>query len=148
MSEADRKELHWHLQDLLEKMLTQYTLPVAESTHVKNIERIVNSLTRRHAGMLQDKTFRIGPAQKALNLYLKYFWCSGHIPTPPHCPIDAIVLRAVKLSRPTAWTKINSSAEYTYIINALKEIAGSQSLAEWELAEWARREASQETTSK
>jgi hypothetical protein len=140
--EAARKELHCHLQELLEKTQSQYASGVTEAAHVKNIGRIASSLTRRHAGLLFEGRFRVGPAQKALNLYLKFIWCAGYIPNPPHCPVDAVVLRAVKLSHSIRWTKIDSITEYMVVIDALKSVAGPKTLAEWELAVWARREAS------
>lgn len=39
-----------------------------------------------------SNVFRIGSAQKALNLYRKYLWCLGYIPFPPHCPFDATII--------------------------------------------------------
>ena len=139
--ETDRRELHFHLRDLLKKTVEQYVTPVDDATHNKTIERIANSLTRRHAGLLVDHRFRIGPTQKALNLYLKYMWCAGHIAMPPHCPIDAVVLKAVKLAPPVIWTKMYSIHQYTDVIAALKAVAAPLPLAEWELREWVRRDA-------
>ena len=114
---------------------------VQEATQIKNIERIADSLTRRHSGLLIDHRFRIGPTQKALNLYLKYMWCAGHIAMPPHCPVDAVVLKSLKLSQPISWTKMYSIQQYTEVIAALKVIAAPSSLAEWELGECVRRDA-------
>jgi hypothetical protein len=141
VSESQRKELHWHLRELLEGSLQQYATPVDDAAHTKTIERVANSLTRRHSGMLVGGRFRIGPAQKALNLYLKYLWCAGIIPMPPHCPIDAIVLRAIDVGYPLKWTQMYSTKQYAEVILKLKQIAGKTPLAEWELYEWARREA-------
>jgi hypothetical protein len=49
---------------------------------------------------------RIGLAQKALNLYLKYLWCLGEIHEPPHCPLDSIVLGQVPGCKDVRWTLI------------------------------------------
>ena len=139
--ESNRRELHLHLRNLLEKTVGQYVKPVHEATHIKNLERIAESLTRRQSGLLVDHHFRIGPTQKALNLYLKYMWCAGHIAMPPHCPVDAVVLRSLKLSPPISWTKMYSIQQYTEVIGALKVVAAPSPLAEWELGEWVRRDA-------
>jgi hypothetical protein len=136
--EADRAELREHLRDHLDKISVDYVQAVHESSHVKNIARVVNSLTRRHAGILKDHRFRWGPAQKALNLYLKYLWCDGLIQTPPHCPIDSIVLRAARVKAPVAWSQIRDESEYTHLIKQIKLAAGNEPLAEWELRVWSQ----------
>ena len=139
--EADRRELHFHLRDLLESLLDEYVRPVDDTAHAKSIERIANSLTRRHSGLLADRRFRIGPTQRALNLYLKYMWCAGEIVQPPHCPIDSLVIKAAKLPKYMNWTQMHSIKEYTNLIAALRAFAAPLPLAEWELREWVRRDA-------
>src|SRR5215467_3622009 len=80
------------------------------------------------------------PAQKALNLYLKYLWCTGEIRTPPHCPIDGGVIK--KLGADLAgvpWTKLDNIEKYKELIAAGEKIAANkkrESLADWELICW------------
>ena len=43
-------------------------------------------------------SFKIGHSQKLLNLMLKYYWCLEWLKyTPPHCPIDRMILVAAKV---------------------------------------------------
>jgi hypothetical protein len=137
--EADRAEVRDHLRDHLDKVSVSYFERVTETAHVTNIVKIANSLSRRHAGLLKDKTFRLGPTQKALNLYLKYLWCDQRIPVPPHCPIDSTVLAAAKVKVPVPWSLISEGPQYTNLIAELKVAAGGASLAEWELGVWGRQ---------
>lgn len=57
----------------------QYCEAVAEEHHIKNIVSLSEKLSKEHAGALVNGRFRIGVAQKALNLYLKYLWCLGKV---------------------------------------------------------------------
>jgi hypothetical protein len=134
--EADRKEVRSHLRALLEKLEIEYVTEVSEDAHVKNIERIVWSVSRRHSGLLADGRFPVASAQKALNLYLKYLWCVGRIMRPQHCPIDAFVLRAANLKSARPWTKMATIEEYKATIEQLKARTDGLSLAEWELVKY------------
>ena len=91
--------------------------------------------------------FRIGTAQKALNLYLKYGWALGIIPEPPHCPIDSNVLAKIEKCPRSAgcqicpnktWTTICTTHEYLHFAQKAREAANAhgQSLARWELEVW------------
>lgn len=81
--------------------------------------------------------FRIGVAQKALNLYLKYLWCLDRIPVPPHCPFDSTVLRELELE--FSWTRSSKIEDYKSWVEHAKVAAGTKTLAEWELQLWNRR---------
>ncbi len=131
--ESARRELHAILHQHLEELSATYQGDVAEVEHVKNIEFIANSVTRQFSEILAEGKFRIGPAQKVLNLYLKYLWCAGYIVRPPHCPIDAIILAKAKVKASTPWTKMSSIPEYEEVIEKLKKVAANEPLAEWEL---------------
>ena len=140
-SEADRKEVHMHLREHLEQCLDQYKEEADDIVHCKNIERIAKSLTRRHAGLLRDNRFRIGPTQKALNLYLKYMWCIGEVERPPHCPIDSVVIKAAGLPETIKWTQFMRIEEYMAVVNRLRQLVSPLPLAEWELRAWVRGDA-------
>lgn len=90
---------------------------------------------------LSDGRFRIGLAQKALNLYLKYLWCAGFAARPPHCPVDAIILESAGIRAATPWTRLDSIEEYARLIEALRAIASGRPLAEWELEVWSQQKA-------
>jgi hypothetical protein len=86
---------------------------------------------------LKDGELRHGISQKAFNLYLKYLWRLGKIALPPHCPVDAIVLRAGEILG--SWTECNSELEYMDWVNRLRTKAqqtGVASLSEWEYEVW------------
>jgi hypothetical protein len=135
-TEKDRKPFQESLRGILEEMAGTYVSPVTEVVHVANIKRLADELSAKHADILADGKMRIGLAQKALNLYLKYHWCLGEIPEPPHCPIDAIVLGKVKGCETVRWTRMRTIEEYCDVIAKVKVAAAGRSLAQWELALW------------
>jgi hypothetical protein len=134
-TEKDRKPFQDSLRGILEEMAVDYAECVSEEKHVENIERLADKLSAKHADILAEGGMRIGLAQKALNLYLKYLWCLGEIPKPPHCPIDSIVLSKVPGCKDVRWTRIEEIEEYRRIIASAKDEARfkGQSLAQWEL---------------
>ena len=69
----------------------------------------------------------------------KYYWCVGFIEEPPHLPIDSINLKNAGI-QDKCWTKdINDKTDYKAIIDGIRKKTGSKSLAQWELANWERR---------
>lgn len=135
LSEESHRPVHETLRGLLRDLSPQYETPgIGDERHIENIRRIGRTVTASHAPVLRDGKFRIGSAQKALNLHLKYRWCLGEIPVPPHCPFDSYVLRAIPGWRTRSWTGIDSIPEYTSLVAAARAVAGELSLADWELA--------------
>ena len=92
-----RKEFRGALQRCLSSLLEEYRRGrVSEARHVANIKVLSCGLSKRYGRILKCGEFRIGAAQKALNLYLKYAWARGIIlEEPPHCPIDSTVLHNI-----------------------------------------------------
>ncbi len=107
---------------------------MSEEQHIRHIKEISETLTRDFGKALYEGRFRLGTSQKVLNLYLKYLWCLGDIPIPPHCPFDAgIIGRAgVKLN----WTELDDENEYMALVKRAKITAGEEKLAAWELMHW------------
>ena len=146
--EDRRKKFRESLKSHLKARLEEYRAgPVNDDRHVANIKALSSGLSECHQKILIDGRFRIGAAQKALNLYLKYGWAREIIPEPPHCPIDAIVLKKIKrcpkstrcqICLNTTWTKIDTTQEYRHFIDKAKVAAHrqGQSLAKWELGIW------------
>lgn len=141
VGEADRVKLRNAVRERLKAIESKYANGnVSESEHVANIAALADGLSAEFAPLLADGRFRIGPAQKALNLYLKYLWCAGWIHRPPHCPVDAIVLgEAGHVS--ILWSKIESIDSYREAIAILREAAGGMPLADWELEAWRKGKA-------
>ena len=136
------------LRECLNSILQEYrTEEVSEDRHVANIEALSSQLSGRYKEILVDGKFRIGAAQKALNLYLKYGWARGIIPEPPHCPIDSIVIANIekcpkrvqcRICRDRTWTTIRTKHEYLHFVEKARDAANAskQSLARWELEVW------------
>jgi len=129
----ERRKFRLALRGALEKLAEQYRTPVADDRHVANIENLAKTLSQKCADVLNGSTFRIGSAQKALNLYLKMLWCLDRIPAPPHCPFDRIVLSHVPGRERIKWTELDSLPEYQRIVRCARSVANGVSLAEWEL---------------
>jgi hypothetical protein len=111
---------------------------VTDEVHGCNIENLANDVGRDWSEYLYDAKFRIGTAQKLLNLYLKLYWCIGEIAEPPHCPIDRFIIRALDSKYHNInWTTLDDLAEYQRLIDAVKGVAASGdnqlSIAAWEL---------------
>ena len=134
--EAEKKTIRESIASELISLQHQYLQPVSESKHMDNIVYLANIISEKHKNLLVNGRFRIGGAQKALNLYLKYLWCLGKIQPPPHFPIDAIMLEKIPEYRGTTWTKIDSIDVYGSIVKTAKSIANGQTLAQWELNEY------------
>lgn len=139
-SDKDKQKFNAILRNRLEKMSEQYNERVTEEKHISNIKKLSNELSNKFSYCLYKGRFRIGNAQKALNLYLKYLWCVGLVETPLHFPIDSIVLSKISECKNIRWTTMDDINEYRKIINAAKKYAKDKSIAEWELENWNRRE--------
>jgi hypothetical protein len=132
LREAFRKALRF----TLEKLTTQYTSAVSSERHIVNIEALSDELSAFHKDALYHGRFRIGSAQKALNLYLKFMWCLGRIERPPHCPFDFRILSRLPNCETVKWTELDDLSEYRRIVGEAERKAGDLSLAEWELQEY------------
>jgi len=115
-----------------------------EERHYKNLSALVNYGNEIAGNKILKDKYRYGIAQKLLNLYLKYLWCIKLIHTPPHCPIDRIIINKLKLK--CNWTQINDEKYYRRIIEKIKktikldeEHSPNESIAEWELKVYSRR---------
>jgi len=132
-TEHGRMSLHKGLRHALETTARDYTHSVAEPDHLRNITSLADRLSSDCMGALRGGRFRIGPAQKALNLFLKYLWCAGWIPVPPHCPFDSIIIGQFPASQRRNWTDMDSIKDYQDLVAAAHRLAGTQPLAHWEL---------------
>src|SRR5665213_3614826 len=90
---ADRSSFQNSLKESLRRELEIYHYGVSEEDHLDRIQSLASNLSGTYSDILKNGRFRIGIAQKALNLYLKIAWClNADFATPPHCPIDRGVL--------------------------------------------------------
>ena len=141
--ENDAKEhLKCDLEEHLRRIESQYHKNVSPEKHLQTIEDVAKVMSRKHANILNDRRFRVGITQKAVNIYLKLLWCYGWISEPPHCPIDSIVLAEVG-DKKTKWTKIDDIKEYRAAIERIQthiqQTGAMVSLSKWELYVWNNR---------
>ena len=93
--------------------------------------------------MIAGGRFRIGIAQKLINLYWKYSWIlKPNISTPIHCPFDSIVINdiiAFKEREKVNWTEFDEEDDvYLELVERAKQFSGDKysSIAEMELVEY------------
>ncbi len=136
--DAVKAKLRRTLRDKLNDVAGRYGHPVDEATHLANIQEVAETITSGFSTCLRKGRFRIGIAQKSLNLYLKYLWCLGEIPAPPHCPFDSVIVSRLPKRLYLDWTLIDTIDDYLTLVRAARDQAGESALAEWELREWTR----------
>lgn len=134
--EKTRRRVRLALSKWLSGAGEHYKTTSRECDHVARIVDLAEHMTSHFGSNLRGGRFRIGVAQKALNLYLKYLWCAGRIPMPPHCPFDARIISRLRFEAPVRWTKLDSIQEYELLVRAARAVAGDQPLAAWELGVW------------
>lgn len=134
--DSDRSEFRKALSRRLMELSEKYKQEVPEPEHIENIKFLATELSSEFAHILDKSCFRIGIAQKALNSYLKYLWCTDKIPAPPHCPFDSIIIDKLPSCKRIKWTLLDDISEYKQIVSAAREKAGKKTLAQWELEEF------------
>ena len=139
-----RKEFRNSVIDwITEELLKQYSSEIDSGKHEENLEKLMQKGSEFGKDILKNGKYPLGVAQKLLNLQLKYLWCCNITAKPPHCPVDRIIMEKLCPKDRRPWTKIEELSAYKNIISKLKEIADDQSLADWELTEFHRRNDSQ-----
>jgi hypothetical protein len=143
VKEKDRKLFRGFIKEEVHSLyIKSYkSKAVTGCDHVQNLWELKGRIEKEHSGFLKNEEITLGTVQKVVNLYLKYQWCvgdSGH--TPPHCPIDAIIIEELGLKgkEKVSWTKLSDKASYLNLINKIKEKAVDEPIAEWELRVFSR----------
>lgn len=117
---------------------------VSEEEHKKRIRSLTNKITKKYGAMLHDGKFRLGVAQKIINLFLKYLWAAGYINEPHHCPFDnKVKLKIKKYAKDKwleDWTEMTTMKEYNDYVSAVTAAAKKESIsiALWEVKNWKR----------
>src|SRR5690606_24374103 len=110
--------------------------------HYKTIEKFATDVSKKHGKILKSNRFRIGTAQKFINLYWKLAWLSGKISTLPiHCPFDSIIINHLPGNVRASWTRMDSIEKYKKWVSAARmkanngntKATNAKKLAEWEL---------------
>jgi len=140
VSERSRSEFRASFEGLLRAQAILHREGESEQRHNEAISAIAIQLSASHGAVLREGRMRIGVVQKALNLYFKFRWCLDEsFPTPHHCPIDGIVLRAAGSNG--KWTELDDLETYCIWIDQVRAKIiqhGFTSLPEWELEVWQR----------
>ena len=136
VSGKDKDVFRNALRESLDEISLSYTSQIKEEKHLLNIKNLSDDLTSRFPHCLRKGRFRIGIAQKALNLYLKYLWCVDLIAMPPHCPFDSIIINHLPDCRGLSWTSIDTIEDYQKLVEAAQKKAAGKSLPQWELEIW------------
>jgi hypothetical protein len=134
-----RKTLRSSVKNSLMGFVDRKQSPCNETELLDFISSLSNNISRDFGSILLEKRFRIGTAQKATNLFLKFLWCLEEAKRPPHLPIDRKVQTALPYKSRIAWTKLDSLKQYENTIELFKAKCPSKHLAEWELHFWNRQ---------
>lgn len=135
--EALKTHIKGYLLDYYQQLIQMREL--TNSDVKKEIKKLTDTTTKNFANLLFKKQFRIGIAQKIINLFLKYLWVSKLIQfEPPLCPIDNIVRSRLNCKSLKKWTEIDCYSELEEYYTLIRGEKGNNSIAEWELKEWNR----------
>ena len=134
-----RKEAKATFRDVLMEIEVFYSKGrICDEAHIEFVVKVADELSVKLKDYLHGKRFRIGIAQKLVNVHLKYLWVAGLCPEPPHCPIDGIIRDIANINYD--WTRSDCADEYRKAINSLREMAHPKSLSVWELEAFRRRD--------
>jgi hypothetical protein len=139
-SNLKRKQFRAYLEQELSNVLQhiQSRARYTDKDHYRTIATFSDRISRHGAftGCLFEGRFRIGTAQKLLNLYWKMSWIlKPSVKTPLHCPFDRIIIRQLDKSvHFLNWTQLDTIEEYQLlVVAARKRTQANQSIATWEL---------------
>lgn len=127
VSEARRKRFrHQIIAFAARKLLPHCSAQVSDSKHCRRIAALSEYGTSIGEGVLGSSGYKIGVAQKLLNLQLKYMWCLGLSAVPPHCPVDRVMIQKTRLQNKVAWTQIETVSQYLDVIASLERSGRQQ----------------------
>lgn len=139
VTDLGKNELRTYIREYVRKVVeASYAKGcLSDTAHSKIISRFCDDVSLNFKEILKGGRLKIGIGQKILNLYLKYLWCLGIIPEPPHCSFDRIIIS--KLGLDVNWTKLDDIGQYNKLVSVAKTKANLKSLSEWELEVFSRR---------
>lgn len=138
--ERERTYFRNMLRGFIEQViLVTYEKEVDDIQHIENIKAICEYSANFEEVL--KAPINIGISQKLLNLALKYYWCLGILPEPPHCPVDRIIQLKIYKQPLVNWTRLTCTDTYMQIVNDVRVLAKkeNQSVAHWELVNFDRR---------
>ena len=130
----NREPIKEYFREELWNLIDRYSSrQVEDKEHIELIVTIKNEVNNKFSEQLSREGITFGRAQKLINLYLKYMWVCGYVKEPPHCPIDSQVIGKLGQEFNGVGMISMKRKNYDRIIEAIREMAGGQSIAEWEL---------------
>lgn len=139
VGEKEREDFRKGLRSYIEDVIHPAYKKQVEDKHHKAYIIAIIDYTRSFSKLLTNGELNVGTVQKILNLSLKYYWCLGLLPEPPHFPIDSQIQKCLPAKSRKSWTRINSLDEYQAIIDCTKSLLmEGESLASWELQNFKR----------
>ncbi len=136
----NRNSFRMELKNFAKEMILENYVKLNDMSnkkHIKNITKLQYKAMEFAEKNNVNLKYNVGTAQKFLNLLLKYFWCAGFIPRPPHCPIDSRVLKEYTNINEN-WTEIIDDKKYMEIIDIISSKV-KNNIAIWELDTFKRR---------
>lgn len=133
--DKQKRKFRENIGDYLIKLGEEFDSTSDHDERIKGLKRYIDTvgshlLEKNKISLRREISF--GVVQKLVNLYLKYLWCLRKCKRPPHCPIDAEILKKGKAEKFGPWTKIDEK-KYKGVIEKIKETIKSDNLAGWEL---------------
>lgn len=133
VTESERTEFRKEWKRLLEELAKKYQKSCSEEVFMKDVVELKETINNKFGDFFENK-FRISHAQKSIAVYLKHLWCLNEISEPPICPVDRTILEKVNApEKLKAWTKVDDIKTYNDQLKVLKDKAGKESLASWEI---------------
>lgn len=134
VKETPRNTFRKELQEFIEReILPIYKEEIDDEHPYEMIGRVID-FSRKYESVLSNGQLNVGTTQKLLNLALKYYWCLGWMPEPPHFPIDGSIQTRLPVEYRKNWTKIKELSEYKAIIECARTVLEEgETLAGWEL---------------
>ena len=92
VGEEDKSDFRKFIRERFVKYGEQYLgNKSSEDEHFLNVKKFAKEVSTAYGRLLRGNRFRIGVAQKVLNLYLKYLWVIWNIKIF-HCPFDSRII--------------------------------------------------------
>ncbi len=141
VSDNEKNEFKVGLRKFVEEELYAFYQKdtIHDDIHLEQIYKLSN-YSKKYTSILQGEQLNFGVSQKIVNLFLKYQWCLGKIPPPPHFPVDRRIQEIIKYKPIVSWTKFKDETDYMKIICFVRKNLGDHSnIAQYELDHFERR---------
>jgi len=118
ITEKEKEDFKRNLRECITEIAEDYEneVVIEDTVHLTNIYKIM----KISHNCLNNGSLNFGISQKLLNLYLKYLWCLGKIPAPPHFPVDRTIQEKLGM-KVEPWTRMNDESDYMKVIQKARD---------------------------